>query len=156
MHRNILIIIASSLVSLNGFSQGIQDILAPSGDHFTNEQISVSWTLGEPVSETIESSSISLTQGFHQSRLLVTAIKNPIPVFVKVYPNPTDDQLQIEHVSLSPYQVRLSTFQGQILRQELMVEDSKLDVSNLVVGMYLLSVHDLTGRWLASFRITKF
>ncbi|NND05984.1 MAG: T9SS type A sorting domain-containing protein [Saprospiraceae bacterium] len=155
MFRNILIIITSGIVSLNGFGQGIQDIIAGSGDHFANEQISLSWTLGEPVSETIGSSSIFLTQGFLQSRLLVTSIKSPIPVSVKVYPNPTSDQVQIEHPSLSSYLVRLSTYQGQTLRQEIMVEDSKLDVTDLVAGMYFLSVHDFAGRWLASFRIIK-
>jgi len=48
------------------FSSNAQQIIATSGGYFEQENISLSWTLGEPVIETFAGDNIILTQGFQQ------------------------------------------------------------------------------------------
>ncbi len=52
-----------ALVALNGKSQ---QVISTSGGYFENENISMSWTVGEPVIETFTTGNITLTQGFQQ------------------------------------------------------------------------------------------
>ena len=58
-------LISAALIafSLNTFAQ---QIIATSGGYFEGENISMSWTLGEPVIETFAGEDIILTQGFQQ------------------------------------------------------------------------------------------
>jgi len=55
-------------VAILAFSQNTfaQQIIATSGGYFEGENISMSWTLGEPVIETFAGDDIILTQGFQQ------------------------------------------------------------------------------------------
>jgi len=43
-----------------------QEVISSAGGYYQNENISLSWTLGEPVIETFEGSGLILTQGFQQ------------------------------------------------------------------------------------------
>nr|NQU92395.1 hypothetical protein [Bacteroidota bacterium] len=43
-----------------------QQVIASAGGFYEGENISLSWTLGEPVIETFEGNGIILTQGFQQ------------------------------------------------------------------------------------------
>jgi len=61
---SLLITIAVIAFSLNTFAQ---QIIATSGGYFEGENISMSWTLGEPVIETFAGDDIILTQGFQQT-----------------------------------------------------------------------------------------
>ena len=63
--------------------------------------ITVDWTLGEPVIETLTGANNILTRGMHQSKLTVTNLDDiVIPgLGISVYPNPTNDLLKIEVIS---------------------------------------------------------
>jgi hypothetical protein len=58
---SLLIIIA--LLSVNVKAQ---QVISTSGGYFENDNISVSWTVGEPVIETFSGVDVTLTQGFQQ------------------------------------------------------------------------------------------
>jgi len=65
----IFVIFSASTVCL---AQSIErDVVASSGDHYENQNISLSWTLGEIATETYSNGNIVLTQGFQQSYGLV-------------------------------------------------------------------------------------
>ena len=51
-----------------------QEVVSAGGGDFTNSSLSVSWTIGEPITETYSVGSNILTQGFHQSKLSVIGI----------------------------------------------------------------------------------
>jgi len=55
--------IAYIAFSLNSVAQ---QVIASAGGYYEGENISLSWTLGEPVIETFEGNDIILTQGFQQ------------------------------------------------------------------------------------------
>ncbi len=57
------IVIAFALMAV---SMQAQQVISTSGGHFENENISMSWTVGEPVIETFTAGNVILTQGFQQ------------------------------------------------------------------------------------------
>jgi hypothetical protein len=73
------------------------EIISTTGDYFKNTTNSLSWTLGECITETFSTSGYKFTQGFQQSTYIVTSANEPtIPsVSIKVYPNPTSDKINI-------------------------------------------------------------
>jgi hypothetical protein len=52
-----------------------QEVVASSGNSGTITGYKVDWTLGEPVIETFTGSANILTQGMHQTKLLVTGLQ---------------------------------------------------------------------------------
>lgn len=79
-----------------------QHVISSAGsfDVAADNSISLSWTLGELVVTTAESSdgSLVLTQGFQQSKLLIDGVElNPeLGVEVTVYPNPVREIVNIK------------------------------------------------------------
>ncbi len=75
-----------------------QEIISPAGNYSANSDITISYTIGEPIIETLQSGDFQITQGFHQTKLIVSGIStNSIcNDNVKVYPNPTNEYLYID------------------------------------------------------------
>ena len=67
-----------------------QEVISATGRSVENAGYQLSWTVGEPMVETFSSENSALTQGFHQSKLAVTAIDQLSigNLKLKVYPNP--------------------------------------------------------------------
>ncbi len=77
---------------LSGIAVYAQEVVSTAGSHGETTAGSLSWTVGEPVIETITDGTNTLTQGFQQSKLTVTAINDlKFPgIELSVYPNPTN------------------------------------------------------------------
>jgi len=72
-------------------SQG-QSLLSTAGGFYRNSTISVSWSLGESITETFGNQTHTLTQGFQQSKLGPVGViepKEPLKGAIEVFPNPT-------------------------------------------------------------------
>ena len=67
------IFILTFLISAVVFALG-QEVVSSAGETQTVSDLEISWTIGEPVIETFSLGIPVLTQGFHQSKLIVTAI----------------------------------------------------------------------------------
>jgi hypothetical protein len=71
-------------------------------------------------------------------------------VAVELYPNPTDNNLNVEIIGddIRPYTLNVFTAHGQPVVRDMPTNFNKrsLDVSNLAAGMYLLTVRDVDGR----------
>src|SRR4030042_2004098 len=74
-----------------------QEVVTTSGGYAESTSAKVTWTIGEPITETIIGTNSILTQGFNQGDLIITLIKGPeLPgLILKVFPNPTSDNLRI-------------------------------------------------------------
>lgn len=106
------------------FSQQISpEVIASAGDHFENDGISLSWTLGEPVISTMESDYI-LTQGFHQDFYIITAIDEQEldHISISIYPNPTPDFINIELKKntdvTEKINIQLLDLNGRLIKEE--------------------------------------
>jgi hypothetical protein len=66
MLRKMFLLAISLSVSIIVFSQPFaRNVISPAGDINKTEKISLEWTLGEPLVETITGKKQILTQGFH-------------------------------------------------------------------------------------------
>ena len=136
-----------------------QEVIATSGNHYENNEIQISWTLGEPVIETLSNENSTLTQGFHQSKLIVTAINEvSVPgVNITAYPNPTSDILKVEVKNVSGQDLIYTLYSpdGRMLVQKQMESDiSEIPMYNYVSATYFLKVSS-SNTVLKTFKIVK-
>jgi len=73
-------------------------VIASAGGYAENDNISLSWTLGEIAVSTLYGNDMILTQGFQQPFTLGTSINlnNTIDWNIKAFPNPVEDELKIQ------------------------------------------------------------
>ena len=122
-----------------------QQVVASAGNSNSVNGITVDWTLGEPVIETIGNSEIILTQGMQQSGILVTNLNEiKIPgVVIKVYPNPVNDLIHIEVIQDEEefYFCELSDIKGGNAKYKMIVSNpQEIDMSKFKPGIYVLRV----------------
>lgn len=110
---------------------------------------SISWTIGEPISETYTTSTKMTTMGFHQPELgVATLIKEQgNTVDILVFPNPVKDALTISFKDLDNgvYKMELFDDVGKLIYKTEMdiKEDSKLvniNMAQYAAGNYYLRV----------------
>ena len=137
-----------------------QQVVTSAGAQFENTSTQLSWTLGEPVIETYNNANTILTQGFQQTKLLVTAIDQPeiAGLKISVYPNPVvcDLLLEIGGNKSDDFQYRLSGMDGKIQQEKKLESQSVLiHMTDYPPGIYLLVVYRNKGAQVQSFKIIK-
>lgn len=137
-----------------------QEVISTCGASNKNTTHQLDWTIGEPVIETFVSGANTLTQGFQQSNLTVTAIGQVAQsgITLKVYPNPVPDVLIIERMGDVSQNINLKLFDvsGKLLIQQKMEHNTEtLNMQVFRSGNYLLGVFSKTGIPLQSFKIIK-
>lgn len=131
--------------------------------------ISFSFTLGEPVSETIRDGDVkvTLTQGFQQNLKGITALTGledddpTVDADMTVYPNPTDGVIKIRlgydnntDVNIVLYDMRgvsliesTQAFEGN--------NELQIDLGSLPAAVYVLNVATADGKVNRTFRVEK-
>ena len=149
------------------FAQSITPEVISSGEGDTSTaNVSLSWTVGEPVSETVTGTNAMITQGFHQSHYEIISVEEykNLGYDIVVYPNPTTDfiTVEIKSESASAGNTRIK-FELIDLSSKLLFVDDKvelkdqyfLDMSGFSAGGYMLRVSKINGELIHSFRIQK-
>jgi hypothetical protein len=94
-----LILLFACLAGISyAFAQSVKpEVVTAAGDYFTSTNNSMSWTLGECITETYSTKNNTLTQGFQQSSYTITSVTELSfnGVTIKAYPNPTTDFITI-------------------------------------------------------------
>jgi hypothetical protein len=137
-----------------------QQVVSSSGNTSSAAGYIVDWTLGEPVIETISGSNHILTQGMHQTKLLVTAISEMElhGLEVKVFPNPTGRFLKLEIIQTGNEQFfyEISDITGRkSVRKEMQANTEEIDMDSFVSGIYLLNVVSQNHKNVKVFKIIK-
>lgn len=133
-------------------------VISSAGGHLVGTDVQMSWTLGELSVETIESGSVILTQGFHQSNLMITAWEDLAKdISVDIYPNPTSDWINIELQASSDIQVKLLDAMGRSVVSKLALVEgaNQLNLSGATPGLYFLQLIDQDQQTLKTFKIVK-
>jgi len=142
-----------------GFSLKAQEVISSGGKTETTVGYEVSWTIGEPVIKTISSGTNILTQGFHQSKLIVTAITEILfpELNVKVFPNPTQDYVIIQFNKLTQNPgFSLFDLSGKLLQSQLIsASETHFNLSEYANGTYLLKLNQDLQQPLQTFKIVK-
>jgi hypothetical protein len=138
-----------------------QEVISSAGATHSSASLQLSWTVGEPVVETFSTGSTILTQGFHQSKLVITAI-DPIPLAgfeLEVYPNPTSGEVNIKvnNGNISNLRFSLFTSQGeQIHQQNFSNQVRRINLELLAPGYYMLKIMSDTDKPVQTFKIVKY
>lgn len=136
-----------------------QEVVATDGDHFINSSGSISYTIGEPVTETYSGTSTILTQGFQQSSLVVTGIFEPggINYEITAYPNPAIEfvTVKVSSIETPDMQYLLYDSNGRLLLRGL-INDTETDIpfANYIPAEYILKILQNKTE-LISFKIIK-
>ncbi|MDX2284986.1 MAG: T9SS type A sorting domain-containing protein [Bacteroidia bacterium] len=160
--RNLLCI---SLLMAGGLSaQSIErSVIGAAGGSGSTGSVQVDWTSGEAAVTTVEAGAFILNQGFHQGDLSRTSIEPEIRIGYRLYPNPARERVTVHLSADRSVQLRLemSDAAGRSLgredREVRLDPDAELswDLSGWAEGYYLLTVRDLRGRVVHTFRIEK-
>lgn len=141
----LLLIVLITLCSSNLNAQSLSpEIISNAGGNFENQAVgTLSWTIGEVVTESFEGSDITLTQGFQQSELKLSSIKEELPFTIKVFPNPTSDLLFIEGEFDKEYLVRLLSVNGKVLKaNHISDSNTSIKIIDLPSSNYFLQIVD--------------
>lgn len=119
-------------------------IISSAGTSFSGSNSQIEYTLGEPVISTYESTSVTLTQGFHQTRIIISRInenQTPISEF-KVFPNPANDFIYVETGQKEAI-IKIVAISGQEIRKiHINKGKTKIELSDLSQGIYLIKANE--------------
>lgn len=134
-----------------------QYVISSSGNHYSNGNIQMSYTIGESVTATLAGASNKLTQGFHQPIWEVLGIEDYTPFStVTVYPNPLDKQLTIETNFHEIASYELVDFSGKLIRKGILEKQiTTVETSDLTPSEYLLNVIDAEQTIISTFKLIK-
>ncbi|MGP8215379.1 MAG: T9SS type A sorting domain-containing protein [Bacteroidia bacterium] len=135
------------------------DVITTTGGYYANSAGSLSWTMGEPISETVSDTTNTLTQGFQQGAYSVVSVVNESTqstINISVYPNPVTSLLNIRSDSSDPFRAEIIDLEGNIIDERLFENgQGQIDLSNLSDAMYLLGVYDKDGNRIKVYKIQK-
>lgn len=143
MSKKAFVLLLGTMIYCWGFSQTIaMEVIGSAGGLFQSSVGSSSWTVGEISTESIETSSGGLTQGFQQDfGTLIVERAEPVNLELNVFPNPTQERVKVEGVSRG--QIQLMDLSGQELyKGEINSDGHIVELSHLPSGIYLLKVYD--------------
>ena len=153
MFRKIALFAFTILFTINLFSQGV---ISSQGDSYTDSSASIDFTIGEVVTSTVSNGEKTLTHGFHQTNWSFVSIENHVPNYEAIiFPNPTDNFLNIKAISFKNVNYSLFDEMGKlVLNGTLYSEKTSLDVSKLHTGLYSLVLNNSENK-LKTFNIIK-
>ncbi len=108
-----------------------------------NANTQLSWTIGEPITNTATNPNNILTQGFNQSVLLITAIDEKQNSNITVTPNPTADfvTISIHENDLENAQYLLHDINGKLILQSIIQDtQTKIPFTELAKATYFVEV----------------
>jgi hypothetical protein len=136
-----------------------QQVISTSGDYLQKSTGSVSFTIGEPFTETYIQGTKALTQGVQQPSLTATPIDEivDIGIAINTFPNPTTSILYLEigTEKLDGFWFLLIDLGGRTVYKN-NVTEVKTDISfeNLATGTYILKIF-MESKEIRTFKIVK-
>ncbi len=149
-----LSLFASLFFCQSSNAQSLQPtVIASDGEYYTSSSGSVSWTLGEVITETYSAGNNILTQGFQQPKSGLVGVWNikHTESSVFIYPNPTRGNVFIDMSKLPADEYTIELFDGIGKKIFSGVANAggtayPLWVGDQATGIYLLSISSSTFR----------
>ena len=126
------------------------EVITSAGSSSSMPNTQLTWTLGEMSIATFSSPQVTLTQGFNQADLVVTAVEDDFPEMweVTAFPNPVSEVLRVRwSETTQPVHLRFTNLSGQLV-YETKVEntaETQFQVTDYPQGTYILEVFDPSG-----------
>ncbi len=134
-----------------------QQALVSSGNLANVNGVQLSWSIGEPVVETVDGGGATLTQGFQQSNVFISDVSENIISDYRVFPNPIKNQFTIELIrdrNETSLKAFLFNLNGKLIKEiQLSSLSTIVNTNDLSVGSYLLQITTETQN--KTFKIIK-
>lgn len=125
-----------------------RQVIGSTGQSATSASLQVDYTVGETVVNTATSSTVILTQGFHQPTDALVYVESPEwDLNWQAYPNPTQGTVMLEAFSAQPLDIQLTIYntKGQMVSAvEHFTLDQQwqhtIDFSGLASGTYFIRI----------------
>ncbi len=133
-----------------------QEVVATQGDSYSNASGNIDFTIGEVVINTGTYGTNDLTQGFHQTNWSFVGLEDHAPNYEAIiFPNPTEDILNIRTSLFENVTYTLYDAQGKLVMQDILsAEQTPIQVSQLAPGSYSLTLNNETQN-LKTFKLVK-
>lgn len=118
-------------------------VIGSAGNTAVNANTQLSWTIGEPITNTATNTNSILTQGFNQSVLVITATDEKQNSNITISPNPTADfaTININENDLKNAQYLLHDINGKlILQRKIKDTQTKISFTELANSTYFVKV----------------
>ena len=138
-------------------SVSAQEVVSTQGDSYSNGSGSIDFTLGEVIIATGTDGTNDITQGFHQTNWKnFLGVEDFAPNYEAIiYPNPTEDVLNIRTSTFENVTYTLYDAQGKLVMQNILsAEQTPIQVSQLAPGYYSLTLTNETQN-LKTFKLIK-
>ena len=139
MKKNTLVLF--SLLAAGSVSA--QEVVSTQGESYSNASGNIDFTIGEVVINTGTDGTNDLTQGFHQTNWNFLGVEDYAPDHqVIIFPNPTQDVLNIKTSVYENVTYTLYDAQGKLVLQNILsAEQTPIQVSQLAPGSYSLTLN---------------
>ncbi len=162
--KKLIFIFTFILATSVAFSQSIdRQVISSTGGYSEAGNISVSYTVGEPMVETFEAGTIVLTQGFQQpdaSPVGMEDINSGISILA--YPNPTEGEIILDFTTTR--EMELSIGLMDVLGKQVSVTENisvstgtkhLMDLSALASGNYFIVLKSADGTMNTNIKVQK-
>ena len=133
-----------------------QEVVSTQGDSYSNGTGSIDFTIGEVIINTGTDGTNDITQGFHQTNWNFVGLEDFAPNYEAIiFPNPTQDVLNIRTSTFENVTYTLYDAQGKLVMQNILSgEQTPIQVSQLAPGSYSLTLNNETQN-LKTFKLIK-
>ena len=127
-----------------------QSVISSSGASSSNAEGSLSWTLGELAISTYSSGDLILTQGFHQTNLVISSIEtSKFEPNIKVFPNPSPDLVNIDLKDIpTPSDYKLFVFDqegGILINEKISSNNQVISLGSFPAAVYYIRIEGKSG-----------
>lgn len=136
-----------------------QQVIATAGSTLVNSNGSMSFTIGEGLTQAFTNGDKVITQGFQQPNLIVSMliVFKEIEFTIDAYPNPATDilNIQVGRENVNGLKYKLFDLNGRLLKnKDIEALETQVPFMEFPNGIYILSISDGT-RELKTFKILK-
>ena len=132
-------------------------VVASAGRNLSGASGGMDFTIGEVATSTLTAGSDVLTQGFNQPNIVIVAIEEFTDVYtISLYPNPTDQFVNVVTNSDDELQVHVYNALGQlVIDSEVFTNKLTLDIHAISNGVYQMHITRKTGEPVKNYSLVK-
>jgi len=139
-----------------------QNVIGSAGGYDTTNNVKVSWTVGEVITETATDGNNTLTQGFHQTNLTVTQIEealiNSENFSINIFPNPAvySVSMEVTAESIKGLKYELNDNNGKLLLKGKFTNKlEKIDFTIYQPSIYYIRIYNDKGTFSDTYKVVK-
>lgn len=145
MKKLLLLVLLFQAAWISNIQAQLTQVIASSGGIYQEDEINMTWTMGETTVLTMSSGDLMFTTGFLQPVLIVSSIgpDDDLPFEIKAFPNPTNGCVEVELKESPTSNITFSLYDAggrKLLHIHPENSKTRIDLGSYANGLYLLKV----------------